>query len=70
MQNDLSDYRNKIESALEVHTFNRDVDEVKERLTEKVGSAIESLLYEQLWSQVLCLFFVDIYITCVVSWAY
>ena len=37
MQNDLSDYRNKIEGALEMHAFNRDVDEVKERLNEKVS---------------------------------
>ena len=36
MQNDLLEYRNKIEGALELHAFNRDVDDVKERLNEKV----------------------------------
>ena len=36
MQEGLANYRAKLAGSLEVHAFNRDVDEIKERIVEKV----------------------------------
>ncbi|XP_022090941.1 spectrin beta chain, non-erythrocytic 5-like isoform X2 [Acanthaster planci] len=38
MQEGLADYRTKLAGALEVHAFNRDVDEIKERIIEKANA--------------------------------
>lgn len=55
---DLLEYRKRLEAALEVHTFNRDVDETSERIGEKATllnaddygrdlATVESLLRKQ-----------------------
>ena len=37
IQGGLSDHRQKLATALEIHAFNRDVDDINERINEKVG---------------------------------
>ena len=37
LQGDLNDYKNRLAAALEIHAFNRDVNDVNERISEKAN---------------------------------
>ena len=37
IQGDLEQHRKKLAAALEMHAFNRDVDDINDRINEKVG---------------------------------
>ena len=37
LQGDLNDYKSRLAAALEIHAFNRDVDDINERISEKAN---------------------------------
>ena len=53
IQGALSEHKQKLAAALEIHAFNRDVDDINERINEKVKHlfAFEVLFYTFLFAK-------------------
>ena len=59
MQEGLANYRARLASSLEVHGFKRDVDEIKERIIEKVRNETHSASLKTYYEQTQ--YFVSLY---------